>query len=476
MDREKIGQWAHEQFSAADLGHEARRKRAVQIVAQMMTDPSASIPEFTVTKAAAKATYRMLANEDVTHEGLLSGHIAHTMRRCSGLERVLVIQDTMTASFGGRAARSGLGPVNDADGIWGCLVHTALAVELTPTHHRVLGVLHQHVWTRPMEKKPRDETAAQRRKRTRESERWPDVQRDIATGFGSLGIDAPHIVLAADREGDIFELFEELDRIEHSFVIRAQHNRLVVSNDKDDEREYSLARVRSAPVIATKTVSVPARGPGRPARTASLVLRATTIEVKPPKNRERKGAPVWMNIVLAEEVNPPSDKAAVRWYLLTREPIETAEQVLDVTRIYETRWLIEEFHMGLKTGCSFEERQMETAQALLNFLAFASIVACKLLQLRDAARAPEPASASSILTASQLLLLRDVYPRLPQDCTSTQALRAIATLGGFYDSSKKVRPGWRTLTAGYVRLLEREEGYCAALRLLPPTFTHKTGE
>lgn len=475
MDREWVEQWAQGQFSEADLGHEARRKRGAQFVAQMMSAPSASIPKFTMRKAATKAAYRFLENEEVTHEGVLSGHIAHTMRQCSGLARVLIIQDTMSASFGGRAARSGLGPVNDAEGIWGCLVHTALAVELTPTHRRVLGVLHQHVWARSMEKKPRDETSAERKRRSRESERWPDAQRDIDEGFQSLGLVAPHLVLTTDREGDIFELFEELDQLEHSFVIRAQHDRLVVSNSKD-ERTYSLERVRSAPILATKTVSVPARGPGHPARTAHLVVRATTVEVKPPRNRDRKGAPVRMNIVLAEEVEPPSDKAAVRWYLLTREPIETAAQVLEVTRIYETRWLIEEFHMGLKTGCSLEERQMETAQPLLNFLALATIVACKLLQLRDVAREPDPAPASSILTPTQILLLREVYPRLPQDVTSAQALRAIAALGGFYDSSKKVAPGWRTLTAGYVRLLEREEGYLAALRALSPTSAYKTGE
>ena len=196
----------------------------------------------------------------------------------------------------------------------------------------------------------------------------------------------------------------------------------------------------------------------------------------PPKNRDRKGAAVWMNVVLAEELEPPPGKEAVRWILMTREPIDTAEQVLEITRIYETRWIIEEFHMAMKTGCSLERRQMEDAQTLGNVLAFTTIVACKILQLRDAARAPEPVPASSILTPIQLRLLRLARPKLREDCSCAEALRAIATLGGFNDSSKKVDPGWRTIFGGYVRLLEREQGYLAALEAQHHTSAHTSGE
>jgi len=42
---------------------------------------------------------------------------------------------------------------------------------------------------------------------------------------------------------------------------------------------------------------------------------------------------------------------------------------------------------GMKTGCATEQRQLETAHALQNFLAFATIVACKAVSAR---RRPAP--------------------------------------------------------------------------------------
>ena len=39
----------------------------------------------------------------------------------------------------------------------------------------------------------------------------------------------------------------------------------------------------------------------------------------------------------------------VDWLLLTSEPIDTDEQILEVVDIYRARWLIEEYFSALKT-------------------------------------------------------------------------------------------------------------------------------
>ena len=262
-------EWAQAQFKHAELGHEARRTRAVIIAEQMLANPSASVVKFSGTKADAKGAYRLIENAEVTHEMLLSGHIAETMVQCASGGRVLLIQDTTAASFGGPVRRKGLGPVNDAESTSGFHVHSTLAVVLGATYRRVLGVLNQEVWARSYEKKSREETSAERKKRPRESERWPRAQRVIDAGFKSLGLVPPHIVLVTDREGDIFELFEAAHRLKHSFVIRATYSRPIVTNKegkKNPPRVYSLDHVRNTPVVATKTVTVSARGANRPAR------------------------------------------------------------------------------------------------------------------------------------------------------------------------------------------------------------------
>jgi hypothetical protein len=267
-----------------------------------------------------------------------------------------------------------------------------------------------------------------------------------------------------DREADIFELFTELDALGDGFVLRATYDRRT-SAGANDMRTYSLSEAEATPVIAYKPVEVPAR-PGQSARTARMEIRAKRVEVMPPKAVQRRGKPIWMNVVIVSEIEPPSAKQALRWNLLTREPIESATDVLRIAAIYALRWTIEDFHMGLKSGCSLEQRQFETFDRLANFLVFATAIAVHALCLRDASRATEPRPASDVLSPIQLKLLRQSASRLSPNCDAREALRAVAALGGFFDTSKKARPGWRTIFGGMQILLEREAGYLRALENL----------
>lgn len=442
--------WAEGQFGGSELGHRARSKRAVVLAADLMRAPAASLPK--ACGSSAKRAYEFLSNEEVTHARLLSGPVEQTIRACEKEATVLVVQDTTAPTFGGRNRRDGLGPVNSEMRVQGMLVHTCLALS---EQGRVLGVLEQEVWTRPTAKHSRFETQAERRKRPRESERWARCARAVHQRFAASGA-RPRCIHVADRESDIFDLFEQLHALGESFVLRAMQNR------RTDEGELSFELVEKSPVVAHKDVDVPARA-GRPSRRAHLELRAQRVQVRPPKNRGEGGEPVWMHVVIASEVDAPSTKEALRWNLLTREPIDSEAAVLRVVELYSRRWVIEDFHMGLKTGCALEERQLESFQALSAFLAIASAIAVHVLQLRDAARDTTDRPATDVLTPLQLKLLRHEVPKLPLDCSANRALRAIATLGGFFDTSAKAKPGWRTLFGGMQRLLEREAGYLQAL-------------
>jgi hypothetical protein len=269
----------------------------------------------------------------------------------------------------------------------------------------------------------------------------------------------PRVIAVFDREGDIFESFEAIEELGHSSIIRATHNRLV---DNDEEgKQYSLDAVTGAPVVALRTVDVPARA-GRAARVAQLEVRATSLALRPPRNRGRHGDSVQLNIVAAIESQPPEGVEPLVWYLVTREAIGTEADVLAVVRGYEARWIIEELHMGIKTGCSTEERQLETRHALENFLAFATVVAWQMLRLRDTARRPEPVRADQVLTPSQMIVLCGLRPRLKADCLAGEALRAIAVMGGFMGRKGDGNPGWRTLWAGFEKLLMAEKGFLVA--------------
>jgi len=337
--------WAVLEFGRADLGHAARTKRAVRIGAALVQNPSSSIPRFAENAHQAKGVYRLLSNPKVKHNDILSGHIDRTVERCLGRSAVLVIQDTTTLSYTEHGGTRGLGPINDSARARGFLAHTALAVSIED--HEVLGVLDQHVWVRGEGKVTQGESCKARKKRKRESEHWAAAKHRVGKLFQSAER-RPRVIATFDREGDIFEAFEALDGLGHSWIIRATHNRLV---DSDGEgKEYSLDSVGQAPVVAHYKVEVPAR-PGRAARVASIEIRATSLAIRPPKNRGRRGDSIRLNIVAAIESQPPEGVEPLVWYLVTREPIETAADVLAVVRGYEARWIIEELHMGMKTGC-----------------------------------------------------------------------------------------------------------------------------
>jgi hypothetical protein len=435
--------WAVSEFSEADLGHGARTKRAIRVGAALVQNPSSSIPRVAENAHQAKGIYRLLSNPKVTHDEILSGHIGRTVERCLGHSAVLVIQDTTTLSYTEHPNTRGLGPVNDSARARGFLAHTALAVSVDD--HEVLGVLDQQVWVRSERKVTQGESCHARKKRKRESEHWPEGQRRVNDLF--QGVEKrPRLIATFDREGDIFEAFEEI-------------NRLVDTDGAS--KEYSLDAVEHAPVVGHRTVEVPAR-PGRAARVAKMEIRAKSLALRPPRNRDRRGDSIELNVVAAMECQPPEGVEPLVWYLITREPIETEADVLAVVRGYEARWLIEELHMGMKTGCSTEQRQLETVHALQNFLAFATIVAWQMLCLRDAARRPEPVRANQVLTPLQMTVLCGLRPRLKTDCLASEALRAIAVMGGFMGRKGDGNPGWRTLWAGFEKLLMAERGFLVA--------------
>lgn len=58
-----------------------------------------------------------------------------------------------------------------------------------------------------------------------------------------------------------------------------------------------------------------------------------------------------------------ASKAVKRWCVLTREPTEPLDQCLEVVRADEARWVVEEFHMALKPGCTLESHQFIPASA-----------------------------------------------------------------------------------------------------------------
>jgi hypothetical protein len=131
---------------------------------------------------------------------------------------------------------------------------------------------------------------------------------------------------------------------------------------------------------------------------------------------------------------------------------------------YSTRWLIEEYHKAIKTGLGAERLQLESAARLFAAVAIMSVVALRLLELREHLRRhPDAEAAQSGLTRLELEVLRARSGR-PLDTVREVAL-ALGRLGGHLNRTSDGLPGWQSLWHGMDTWHAFVEGVLIAHRL-----------
>jgi len=411
--------------------------------------------------AELEATYRFLGNPRVSLAAILAPHQRQTVKRMESGELSLVVHDTTVFSFGGDD-RDGLGWVTHAT--LGFPAHFALAVgaDEARTPLGVLGIAPTFRIRYPRKK-------AWRRRRTsddNEFRRWGQMVESV----DELVPDRRRVIHVMDREADCFELVAALRKREDRFIIRLAYDRRIATSAPEDPRTTTEALARAKDVLEREvplshrvakghSSKDQARYPPRKGRMARLRFRATPVELRRPQSLPKSMSPsVQVNLVQVYEIDTPPGEEPIEWRLITSEPVDTAAQITTTIDHYRARWTIEEYFKSLKTGCDFEKRQLEGRHAILNALAVFATVAWRLLAIRTLARAHDDTPARHVLTPMQLKLLAHVSKRvkLPPEPTIREALLAIAGLGGHL--KRNGEPGWRTLGAGFDRLLLLEQG------------------
>jgi len=194
-------------------------------------------------------------------------------------------------------------------------------------------------------------------------------------------------------------------------------------------------------------------------REAVLEIRATRVTIfgakGQPEYLRTKGLTV--NAVYVSEINPPAGVNPICWYLITDRPVKRKKQVQDIVNIYCRRWLIEELHKAIKTGCEFEKHRFRHGSNFLRMQVIYMAIAGDLLRLRWYERERPDAPATDILNHDQIEVLRlDSMVRkssFPANPTARDALRAIARLGGHLAHNGS--PGWLVLRNGMAVLAVR---------------------
>ena len=101
--------WVANEFSQSFIRDERLTNRVIDVVEKLDANPQATMPQALGSWNKTKACYRMLDNEKLTKEVLLSGHRIQTIERMKNYETVLNIQDTTHLDFSHHPNTEGLG-------------------------------------------------------------------------------------------------------------------------------------------------------------------------------------------------------------------------------------------------------------------------------------------------------------------------------------------------------------------------------
>ena len=446
------------EFLGADLGDARRDARVVKIAEAIAARPAESLPKALVTEAALEASYRLLENEDVGARALIAPHIRATLERCRTQTRVYAVSDTTEFTFSGDERREGLGAL--ANNRQGFMAHFAIAVGGDGAR-RPLGLLGWNTWVRADESREKTTTKQQRRKDpSRESKKWRDVAQSAQAELHAH----PCVIHVMDREADIYDLLSWLREEMMRFVIRVKSDRKLA---KDEKMDSLFAGLSQSEEIFQQEVPVGARAfgnkhPHRTGRNATLRFASSTLTVQRPKTA-KVGSPktLTLNFVHITEPNPPAGEVAIDWKLMTSEPVATAHEVASVVEAYRARWTVEEFFKAIKTGCAYEQSQLESKHTLTNYLAILLPIAWQLLLIRNHGRDEPSRPAREILTLLEIRVLIAMCPdRLPPEPTIAQAMQGIARLGGHIKNNGPA--GWQVLGRGYEDLCRFVQAWQAA--------------
>ena len=477
--------WVEEELDGLKLGHVWLEGRWARMLTSRWEHPQRSFAASFLTAAEGKAAFRLVESSraDLSLQRLLAPHHQQTARRMAAESVVVLAQDTTALSYNTLRDTQGLGAVGDSRhpsrGLW---LHSLHAYR---TDRLPLGCAWAHLWARAQE----SDTAHRNEQSVadKESHRWMEAYQ-VAAGL-ARSMPQTHLVVCGDRESDLFELYDQAEVAPANLhlLVRAQHDRLLQSGSK------LWAELCRQPVGGTMQVQVP-RNKTHPARTATLELKWTALEARPPRVALKKSwKPIKLYAVLAREIDPPGEVEPIEWVLISDWKVGSLKMARRLVRWYGLRWGIECWHQVLKDLCGVETRQMKSARALERALVLDMIVAWRAQMICRLGK-ESPNLPATLYYSQQELAVLEVYkkkaraqePEPSQPLNSpkgapaapdalvgkstlslSQANLIVAMLGGFWGRKGDGHPGAESIGRG-LELLAALVHHCQIIGVAPP--------
>ncbi|HMO52406.1 MAG TPA: transposase [Kiritimatiellia bacterium] len=372
--------------------------------------------------ASIASACRFAGNTSIDLAQLRTARRKAVLEMCAGEKTILVINDMSVLNYNRHESKSDRRAIGDGRSKgYEYICNLAVGLE----SERYLGVLHDSLIsasgpddTDQIDYHANPTFAALSKNDPARLER--NHAHMLACHFKHISQSAPGIkmISVADREFDDHYVFENAIRCGQDAVIGSNGVRNVqvtrslewVHEDMYTTRQNGLPGAPGHACCSMKTLV--ANVPTTPFKQLALDGKGRLVEesaarshahvstgsfrvklYRPPKRNGTYFRPtdyIDLNVVVVKEDNPPKDRPPIEWVLYTTLPVDTPEQVAQVVRIYELRWLIESFFKYLKSGFQIEDLRYDNARKTAVHLVAVTIAAAFICKLKAQVGLPRP--------------------------------------------------------------------------------------
>jgi len=472
-------EWVRTEFGTVELGtrrDKRLRERLIKIMEDRAKRPDASYLEAAAGDLrATDAYYYFVDNDkaDIQPEAIMATHRERTIERIMARKTVLVVQDTSDLNFAGRYHTQGLGLIgknqSGAESA-GLQLHSSLVLT---TDGLPLGVLRIEFFA-PKKVGKKGKKCEYRPIEEKKTFRWLTAYRDCVEV--AKRVPNTHFLVLADREGDLFELFNDAEPTRHrvGLIVRAKHDRKLHDNARKlfEEVKGSPQAFQVETIIPRQRWKKAKKGnpeqASMPARQARLTIRYQRVEIATARCDLHPLGTFTLWAVHAYEDNPPLGAKRIEWFLLTTEKVETTDDAAQIVSHYIRRWRIEEWHHVLKSGCKVQEHQHETAERLMRVIAMDAVLAWRIQLMTLLGREVPDLPCTVFFDEWEVRVLEALEAekgkrgRKPP-FTLGEAIIMVARQGGYLARKSDPPPGPKVIWKGLIRLYSLAAGYRLAV-------------
>ena len=397
---------------------------------------------------------RFLSNKKVKVIELIDNVCKSTIE-ASKDRHVLLIEDTTEANFQDHVNRvKGLGTVGNGKDV-GFFVHPLLAVDAQ--EGVCLGLADLHIWQRT---EPQSKDYKKLPIEEKESFRWIETAE---RGKSRLS-QTPLLTVVADREADIYELWDRLPDERTHVLVRASQDRLLVHSEEDkEEKERKLfGYMDCLPVEGSYILDLP----------------ATKKRSKHDAVDKSSSSDILVSIIDVREDDSSvvGNEVPIHWRLVTTHEVKSMAQARQCIEWYCQRWHIEQTFRTVKSqGLDIESSMIESGEKLEKLAVLAFSAAVKVMQLvmaRDGSTRP----ATDVFDEDDIEVLQHIGKSLEGKTEKQKnhyevgslawSAWIIARLGGWKGYKSERKPGPITMLNGLKDFANIQRGWMMAKMVL----------